>query len=248
MSAQSNIEWTDATWNPIIGCTKTSPGCQHCYAERMALRIAGTHGVAAREYAQVVTDGKWNGRVVMREDELAKLQQWKTPRRVFVCSMSDLFQQAVSDSTISRVFGAMENAPQHIYYLLTKRPLRMMQFTAYMRQWENWWAGATCCNQHELYAVRDHELRWLSLEPLLDEVRIPDALWSCVRWIVVGPETGPGRRPCLRAWIKHLVEQANRHSVPVFIKAFPKEFPFDDHISSNPNEWPEWARRREWPA
>lgn len=124
MSSTSSIEWTDATWNPVRGCSRVSAGCVNCYAERVAHRFSGP----GRQYAGLTTNGRWNGRVVVVPKHFADPLRWKEPRRVFVNSMSDLFHDAIEDETIAAVFGVMAASPAHTFQVLTKRPARMLEW------------------------------------------------------------------------------------------------------------------------
>ena len=197
MSSNSNIEWTDATWNPIGGCTKCSPGCTNCYAERMTHRLA--HNPTTPRYAGLTdAQGRWTGEVRLFPDELEKPIHWRKPRRVFVCSMSDLFHESVPDEYIWQVLKtALQGNRRHTYTILTKRPERMaawfaanaQQFWHYhapgspqrpycMAPWPDpcLWLGVTVCNQAEADAKIPILLqipaavRWVSIEPMLGEI------------------------------------------------------------------------------
>ena len=124
MGAQSKIEWTNATWNPIRGCSRVSAGCAHCYAERMATRFSKP----GEPYDGLITDNRWNGNLILAEEHLEDPLRWKKPRRVFVNSMSDLFHEHISDQMIDRVFAVMARASHHTFQVLTKRPSRMLEY------------------------------------------------------------------------------------------------------------------------
>ena len=196
----TKIEWTDETWNPIIGCSKCSPGCDHCYAERMAVRQTKMRPEPNNPYHAVVTNGEWNGKTVWAEfaqSRLWKPARWRKPRRVFVCSMSDLFHPSTPDGWIDRVFATAAACPQHTFQILTKRPERMAQYMrggADERVWQltyqctgkvradwplkNVWLGVTAETQEMLVArlpwlVRmPAAVRFLSLEPMLGPINL----------------------------------------------------------------------------
>lgn len=128
MGETTRISWADSTWNPIVGCSKCSPGCQHCYAETMAVRLAG---MGTRGYGDVVTDGRWSGKTAFVDSELQKPLHWKKPRVVFVCSMGDLFHESVPFEWIDRIYAVMALCPQHEFRVLTKRVGRMREYAAH---------------------------------------------------------------------------------------------------------------------
>lgn len=217
MSNQTGIEWTDATWNPVTGCTPISPGCAHCYAKRMAKRLAGRCGYPAAPHEFDVT---------LHPEKLDEPLRWKKPRQVFVCSMSDLFHEAVPFEFVWRVYSVTQKAPQHIYQVLTKRPGRALEFYDWLsdqhcetvtRDWfSNVWLGVTAENQEQADARIPTLLRipaavrFVSVEPMLGQINLFSYLsrhkyamqhggiqWIQDRgldWIVCGPETGPGAR------------------------------------------------------
>ena len=149
MAGLSEIEWTDATWNPIVGCTMVSPGCTNCYAMRMAARL---HAMGSPPYQGVTRKSGarnvWTGKLRLNENALDAPLAWKRPKKIFVNSMSDLFQDSVSDENIARIWGVMERAPQHRFQVLTKRPDRMKRFLNYRRNQvlPNVWVGASVEN------------------------------------------------------------------------------------------------------
>ena len=188
---RTKIPWADYTWNPITGCSPASEGCEHCYAETLSKRRGWPWGNA-----------------VFHEDRLCRPLRVKTPSRVFVCSMSDLWHETVRDSWRIAVFDAMHHAPQHTYQLLTKRPQRIHP------EWappDNWWIGCTCENQaraDERWAYMAKiacPIRFVSVEPMLSPVSF--AKWGEYErpdWVIAGPETGPGARPCEERWLEAL--------------------------------------------
>lgn len=174
----TSIEWTESTWNPIVGCSKISTGCKNCYAERMAVRHANNPQAPA-EYARVITGGRWNGATALVESALNKPLRWRKPRMVFVCSMADLFHESVSPRALRLVFESMDRAPWHTYQILTKRPKRMR---AAVGAWfadgvrPNWWLGVTAEDQEQadkripVLLDTPAAVRLVSVEPMLGPV------------------------------------------------------------------------------
>lgn len=211
MATNSSIEWTDTTWNPLTGCTKISPGCKHCYAERMARRLKA---MGQPNYA--------NGfRLTLHEDMVEEPLRWKRPRRVFVNSMSDLFHKDVPDAFILRVFGVMRKAPQHRFQVLTKRSQRLAQLAPRIEWPANVWMGVSVENAD--YAFRIDHLRqtgaavkFLSIEPLLGP--LPDLDLTGIDWVIVGGESGPGARPMASEWATEIRDQCVAAGVAFFFK------------------------------
>ncbi len=238
----SKILWTDQTWNPVIGCSKVSPGCEHCYAERMACRL--TPAMTGNDnYQRIITGRKWNGSTVFVESALEKPLHWKKPRMIFVCSMGDLFHESVPFSWIEKVMSVIEECPQHTFQVLTKRPHIMAEyFNGLGKVFElfclqNLWLGVTAENQ-EMADERIPVLlkipvakRFVSVEPMLGSVkiweRLPNGAMLCpgpiangrgLDWIICGGESGPGARLCQNNWVSSLVTQCKSAGVPVFVK------------------------------
>ena len=209
--AISNIEWTDCTWNPVTGCTKISPGCDNCYAERMATRLkAMGQPKYAREFE-----------VVAHESCLADPLEWTSPHMIFVNSMSDLFHKQVPLEFIQRVFDTMRAAEQHVFQVLTKRSARMAQLSGSIDWPDNVWAGVSVENQD--YAFRlDHlrevaaSVRFVSFEPLIGPVTNVDL--AGIDWVIVGGESGPGARPMDEEWVLDLKQASQDAGVPFFFK------------------------------
>ncbi|MDI9379758.1 MAG: phage Gp37/Gp68 family protein [Verrucomicrobiota bacterium] len=211
----TNIEWTDATWNPVTGCTKVSQGCKHCYAERMATRLAGRYGYSADQPF----------RVTLRGSKLEQPFHWREPRMVFVCSMGDLFHDDVPDGFIDRVFGVIRKCPQHTFQILTKRPHGMCEYAlslSYRRPPSNVWLGTSVENQDAADSRIHHLLntpaavRFLSLEPLLGP--LPGLNLEGIHWVIVGGESGPGARPMHPEWARDIRDQCVAAGVPFFFK------------------------------
>lgn len=225
MSDRSKIEWTDATWNPVTGCTKVSPGCAHCYAETFAERFRGIPG---HPYEQGFDLRLW-------PERLALPLTWRQPRFIFVNSMSDLFHKDVPDDFILRVFMVMRQASQHIFQVLTKRPERMLEWsmkhitsTAFLNgrrpHWpDNVWAGVSVETQPYVWRIRllqkvPARIRFLSLEPLLGPIDLTSSLLRGIDWVIVGGESGPGARRMQAAWARAIRRQCRKCGVSFFFK------------------------------
>jgi protein gp37 len=210
VSDNSHIEWTDATWNPVTGCTKVSPGCKHCYAERFAERFRGVEG---HPYEQGFDLKVW-------PERLDQPSKWKEPRRIFVNSMSDLFHPGVSAGYIRKVFNAMVAAPQHQYQVLTKRPERAAELADDLPWPRQVWMGTSVESQaylsrvDELRKIPAH-VRFLSCEPLLGPL---DLKLKGIHWVIVGGESGPGARPMKPEWVRSIRRQCRAADVPFFFK------------------------------
>ena len=216
MSVKSSIEWTDATWNPVRGCTKISPGCAHCYAETFAERFRGVPG---HPYEQ-----GFDLRLV--PGKLAEPLTWNVPKRIFVNSMSDLFHQDVPDEYIGRVAQVMKMAYWHTYQVLTKRPDRMksllqgrLAFAAELGH--VWWGTSVENRKHGLPRIdllRDSpaKVRFLSVEPLLED--LGEIRLEGIHWLIVGGESGHGARPMQKEWVTSLRDQCKAAGVPFFFK------------------------------
>ncbi len=211
MAANSSIEWTEATWNPVTGCDKISPGCKHCYAERMARRLKA---MGLRNYA--------NGfKVTLHENSLDLPLSWKKPQNIFVNSMSDLFHKNVPDEFIERVFDVMNSASWHRYQILTKRSDRLSSLSRILPWEENIWMGVSVENAQTAYRIDDLEnsdasVKFLSLEPLLGA--IPNLNLKGIDWVIVGGESGPGARPMKEEWVSEIRDQCIAANVPFFFK------------------------------
>jgi protein gp37 len=216
MSEISTIEWTDATWNPVRGCTKISPGCKHCYAEVFAERFRGVPG---HPYEQ-----GFDLRLV--PEKLAEPLRWQTPKMIFVNSMSDLFHDGVPDEYIEAVATVMVKARWHTYQILTKRSARMasllrdrLRFAAAAPH--IWWGVSVENRQHGLPRLRDLQdspaaVRFLSIEPLLEGLGRINL--DGIHWVIVGGESGHGARPLEREWVTSIRDQCNATGIPFFFK------------------------------
>jgi len=226
----TTIGWTNETWNPVTGCSKVSPGCAHCYAERLVLtRLAGRPGYPGLPW----TPENAERNVVLHPDRLDLPLNWRKPRRVFVNSMSDLFHERVPDVFVGHVFEVMARAKRHTFQILTKRPERMAQVLGprgcgfyavegpVPRPQPNVWLGTSIENDRYVGradALRDTPaaVRFISAEPLLGP--LPSLDLTGIDWLIIGGESGPGARPMDSAWVRELVEQADAGGVSVFVK------------------------------
>jgi protein gp37 len=211
MALQSSIEWTEATWNPVTGCSKISLGCRHCYAERMARRL---QAIGHPHYR--------NGfKLAFHEDALDLPLRWKRPQAIFVNSMSDLYHRDVPLSFIRKVFDVMNQANWHRYQILTKRAERLAELDSKLPWRPHIWQGVTV--EHPAYAGRIELLRqtgahikFLSLEPLL--APMPRLKLRGIDWVIVGGESGPGSRPMLAAWVTDIRDQCQKAGVAFHFK------------------------------
>lgn len=216
MSATSSIEWTDATWNPVRGCTKISPGCARCYAATFAERFRGVKG---HPYEQ-----GFDLRLV--PDKLAEPLRWSSPKTIFVNSMSDLFHADVPETYIEQVAHVMEMANWHTYQVLTKRAERMrdllrgrLAFAAELRH--VWWGVSVENRKHGMPRIdvlreAPAAVRFLSVEPLLEDLGVIDL--RGIHWVIVGGESGQGARPLQKEWVRSIREQCRAAGVSFFFK------------------------------
>lgn len=276
MAGASDIEWTDATWNPLRGCTKISPGCKHCYAETFAERFRGVPG---HPYEQ-----GFDLRLVPEALEIPL--RWKTPKRIFANSMSDPFHKDVPKEFIFRMWDVMVRAKHHTFQVLTKRSERLAELAPRLPWPSNVWMGVSV--ESDKYVARVLDLlkveaavRFLSVEPLLDETHLAPYLRDLVgaigvqtpqlrglQWVIVGGESGISARPCDAAWIRQVVRDGKACKVPVFVKQLGARFHDEIHgvigrLGKAPgdvtvrrlahtkggdmDEWPEDLRVRQWP-
>lgn len=209
--AQSSIEWTEFTWNPVTGCTKISPGCDFCYAERMAKRL---QAMGQPRYT--------NGfELTLHEDMLERPLSWKTPRRIFVNSMSDMFHKDVPTWFIQKMFEVMRRASWHQFQVLTKRSRRLRELSPAIDWPDNLWMGVSV--EHQEFVVRlDHlretgaAVKFVSCEPLLGPLPAFDLCG--IDWVIVGGESGPGARAMEEGWVLDIKAQCQQARVPFFFK------------------------------
>lgn len=211
MAQTSSIEWTETTWNPVTGCQKISPGCKHCYAERMAKRL------------KAMGQPRYNNgfKVTLQNDLVTKPLSWKAGRIIFVNSMSDLFHKDVPNEFIFRCFAVMNEASQHQFQVLTKRPERVVEMARSIKWSENIWIGTSVENNDYIQRAKTiakvpAAIRFLSIEPLLGPVtRLP---LSNIEWVIVGGESGPGARTMEADWVRTIRDRCVRYEVPFFFK------------------------------
>ena len=223
MANGSSIEWTEATWNPVTGCTRASRGCDNCYAVRMSYRLETMGNEQYRGLTTLNGTGKrhFNGVVRCHPDRLDIPRQWRQPQLVFVNSMSDLFHKKVSLAFIKRVFDVMNECPQHTFQVLTKRPEIAARYAAQLKWTPNIWMGTSVEDQAVTHRIRDLEkirakVRFLSLEPLLGP--IPNLRISKMHWIIVGGESGPDAREMKADWVRQIRDRCVAQGVPFFFK------------------------------
>lgn len=267
----SKIEWTDETWNPIVGCSRVSAGCDHCYAERMAARIKAAQ--PGSQYREVTLCGKWNGNTEFIESALLKPLRWKKPRMVFVCSMSDLFHEDTPFEWIDRVFDVIANCPHHTFQVLTKRPMRMLEYFGTWKMFPNLnlpnvWLGVSAESQEWvdkripiLLRVPGAAVRFVSVEPMIGPVSLRWAKWHDysdrspgaihdhldgardLDWVICGCESGPGRRPMEKNWAASLIQQCEEAGIAFFMK----QLMVGGAVVKDVDEFPPMYRVREFP-
>ena len=244
----TKIEWADATINPIVGCSKCSPGCDNCYAERGAARMAKhLNAKISGKYSQVVNaSGKWNGRTATAFEGWESsdhLHDWmlaalpRKPSRIFVGSMGDVFHETVEQEWLEAIWEVMRQSPQHTFMLLTKREKKLYEYAHLLQPrpqpLPNVWLGVTVCNQEEANAKIPVLLnipaakRFISIEPMLGPVdlyKIPAALHiipgAVVHWVICGGETGPNARPMHPGWVRSLRDHCAAFNGPFFFKGW----------------------------
>lgn len=211
MAQGSSIEWTDATWNPVTGCTKISPGCKNCYALRMAKRL---YAMRQERYL--------NGfKTTLHDDLVDAPLRWRQSKMIFVNSMSDLFHDDVPLEFIQRVFATMKKADWHVFQVLTKRSERLLELSKHLEWPENVWMGVSVENQKYTYRIKDlaktkAKVKFLSVEPLLGP--IPRLPLSGIDWVIVGGESGPKAREMKPEWVEQIRDRCVERDVPFFFK------------------------------
>jgi protein gp37 len=205
-SSHTGIEWTDKTWNPTTGCDKVSPGCRYCYAEALTER-----------FPQSFPEGF---KLTLHPERLEQPKRWRTPSRIFVNSMSDLFHEDVPFSYLQEIFGIMRETPWHVYQILTKRDRRLLELAPKLEWCENIWIGVSVENQrytHRINALRQvpATVRFLSCEPLLGALRLE---LKGIDWVIVGGESGYQHRPVRPEWVREILQQTQEAGVAFFFK------------------------------
>lgn len=207
----SSIEWTNATWNPVTGCTKVSPGCKHCYAERLSKRL---RAMGLIKYSLGFD-------IALHEEALFIPLSWKKPRIIFVNSMSDLFHEDVPLHFIQAVFHTMKIAKWHQFQVLTKRTERLLDLDSQLEWPPNVWMGVSVEEAKYAYRIAHlkqtkSRIKFLSLEPLLGP--LPGLSLSGIEWVIVGGESGPGARPMQEKWVIDIRDQCINNHIPFFFK------------------------------
>ena len=239
----TKIEWTHregttgVTWNVVTGCSPISEGCAHCYAARMAKRLAGRFGYPADDPF----------RVTLHKDRLNEPLRWKKPRTVFVCSMGDLFHEDVGYNVHQSIWDTMEATPQHTYLILTKRAENMLDSIEELQVSHgilpNVWLGVTAENQvranERILWLRECQavVRFVSIEPMLGPVRVLPTWLLDIDWVIVGGETGPGAREMNPDWARNVRDRCQATGVPFFFKQMSNKAPIPDDLMIR--EWPE---------
>jgi protein gp37 len=241
MSNTTTIEWTDATWNPVTGCTKISPGCDHCYAERFSERFRGTPGHPF-EHGFDLT---------LRPERLDQPLRWRQPRMIFVNSMSDLFHKDVPKEFISRVCDTMEHAHWHIFQVLTKRSSLMRDFLRCRygdgRAPSHMWFGVSVEDGQRKSRIRHLQeapagVRFLSVEPLIGPVGKLDL--TDIDWVILGGKSGPGARPMKPEWVREVRDQCKQRGVAFFFKQWGGLRPKSGGRTIDGREWNQFPEAR----
>jgi protein gp37 len=211
MATNSNIEWTEMTWNPVTGCTKVSQGCKHCYAERMAKRLKAMKAPRYRRGFETT----------LHHDLIELPLTWRKPRKVFVNSMSDLFHEDVPTEFIQRVFATMEMCSQHTFQVLTKRSERLVKLCGKLAWSPNVWIGVSVENSEVLNRIQDlarvpAAVRFLSCEPLIGP--LDNLPLAGIHWVIVGGESGPRARPMKEEWVESIFAQCREANIRFFFK------------------------------
>ena len=239
MAEHSSIEWTDATWNPVTGCTKITAGCDNCYAERFAERWRGVVGHPFE-----------NGfDLTLRLERLQQPARWKRPRMIFVNSMSDLYHKKVPRDFIDKVFDAMEEADWHTYQILTKRSSRMRDYLIdrylFRKPPPHIWTGVSVEDRRGSTRI-DHlrqapsAVRFLSVEPLIGEIGPVDL--TGIHWVIAGGESGPGARPMHIDWARQIRDTCRNQDTPFFFKQWGGIRPKSGGRELDGREWNQWPR------
>lgn len=224
MGDQSNIGWTEATWNPTTGCTKVSEGCKNCYAEKMSRRLKL---MRVKKYEN-------DFEFTQHEDDVDLPLTWKKPRKIFVNSMSDLFHEKADSAFIARCFLTMNKCKHHIFQVLTKRPKRMLEYTKQHKEFfgtpvdQHIWLGTSVENKKNVGRLDQLRkincpIKFVSFEPLIGSVGKVNL--DNIQWAIIGGESGPNFRPVLKEWIEEIIEQCKEQNVKIFFKQWGGYYP-----------------------
>lgn len=220
--AETSIEWTDVTWNPVAGCSIESDGCKFCYAMRMAARLEAMgldkyRGLTRKSGGRA----KWTGKIFLDRKSLETPATWSKPRMVFVNSMSDLFHEDVPAEFIAEVWQVMKDTPRHTYQILTKRPDRMVEVVPGLPRLSNVWLGTSVEDSRVIHRIDElrrvpAEVRFISFEPLIGSVA--GAELRDIHWAIVGGESGPQARPMDPAWVDEIEDGCREAGAAFFFK------------------------------
>jgi protein gp37 len=265
VARKSGIEWLEggASWNWLYGCTKIAQGCTHCYAERVVPRVGlRAVGPLARDLDGETMGATYRGQVIVRQDHLEDPLGWKKPIRIFVNSLSDTYHDDVPDELLDRAHSVMDRANWHTYLELTKRPERMARYLSRAAPRPHVWAGYSAATQKEIDAgwlalrATPARIRFLSLEPLVEEVDVTNRL-DGIGWVIVGGESGRLARPCQEKWVRKVVKACKAAGVPVFVKQMGAWWAHELGLAIGPNRldtkgnqmyaWPDDIQVREVP-
>jgi protein gp37 len=221
MASNSAIEWTEATWNPTRGCSRVSPGCQNCYAERFAHRLSGPGQTYEGLTKSTQSGPRWRGILRQVEEAVDLPLHWRKPKMIFVNSMSDLFHENVSIEFLERIFATMRAASWHTFQILTKRADRLRQVAPLLTWPANVWMGVSVESADYVERIDqlrevDARVRFLSLEPLLGP--LPALDFTGIAWVIVGGESGPGAREVRAEWVREIRDQCVAARVAFFFK------------------------------
>jgi protein gp37 len=239
MASTTAIEWTDATWNPVTGCTKISAGCDHCYAERFSERFRGVHGHPFEHGFDLQ----------LRPERLQQPLHWREPRMIFVNSMSDLFHKQVPFDYVDRVFETMEQADWHQFQVLTKRSSRLRDYVNVRYPEDSAprhiWLGVSVEDGTKKSRVRhlrqaNAGIRFLSIEPLIGPMGKIEL--DGIHWVIVGGESGPQARPMQPEWAREVRDQCKKAKVPFFFKQWGGLRPKSGGRELDGREWSEWPK------
>lgn len=261
--SKTKIEWTDHTWNVVIGCAKVSAGCKNCYAEKMSIRLSGMDNKCSPDYVEILRYADYgkplgfSGNVKLLPERLFQPTKWKKPSMVFVNSMSDLFHEDIPFEFIDEVFRTVAVCPQHTFQILTKRPGQMKKYFEWseyakgIEQIDNVWLGVSTENQETaderipLLLQTPAAVKWISAEPLLSKIDLELlGRHEYIDWVVVGCESGAKKRECKIEWVENIVNQCKQAKVPVFVK----QLSIDNKVVKDISKFPKHLQIREYPS
>lgn len=245
MAVGSKIEWTEATWNPVTGCDKVSTGCENCYALTLAKRLKAMGAEKYQADGNPLTSGPGFG-VTTHPDVLRQPYKWRSPRTVFVNSMSDLFHAKVPATFVQDVFRVIEETPQHTYQILTKRPARARKMAGSLNWPRNLWLGVSVESDDVLHRIDDlrkipASVKFLSCEPLIGPLN--DLELTDINWVIVGGESGHGARPMDPSWVSSIRDRCVDTHVPFFFKQWGGRTPKANGRDLDGKTWDEMPKR-----